>query len=167
MYQKCRENGKNRPKKQLISRRLSPGFQLKVAWLMWHKLGNWSNTKETSMSKYLEHNKHPREDTSAQSTHSEFIESYISKTGILRVAKMWRKQTFKTGSKPRQPCATWSRDQSKLRIYSLRRNARRPRATPQCCRISTILAGLNQTIFAMSFSHFSHQSLQCHNLVVF
>ena len=49
--------------KELISRRLSPGFQLKVTWLMWHKLGNQSNTKETSMSKYLEHNKHPRGDT--------------------------------------------------------------------------------------------------------
>ena len=70
-YQKCRENCKNRPQRWLISRRLSPGFQL-IAWLMWHKLGNWSNTKETSMSKYLEHNKHPTGDTSAKQSIHQF-----------------------------------------------------------------------------------------------
>ena len=84
--------------KELISRRLSPGFQLKVTWLMWHKLGNRSNTKETSMSKYLEHNKHPRGDTSAkQSIHQFRVHRKLHLQSFqveILFAKIWRKQTF-------------------------------------------------------------------------
>ena len=140
--------------KELISRRLSPGFQLKVTWLMWHKLGNRSNTKETSMSKYLEHNKHPRGDTSAKQSIHQFrvhrklhlqsfqVEFWSQK---YEESKRFFFHGLKKNSKLRQLClvplvpvqilSNFSEIfsiQAEIRIYSLRRNARRPGATPQC-----------------------------------
>ena len=141
--------------KELISRRLSPGFQLKVTWLMWHKLGNRSNTKETSMSKYLEHNKHPRGDTSAKQSIHQFrvhrklhLQSFQVEFFSQKYEESKRCFFFhglKKKSKLRQLClvplvpvqilSNFSEIfsvQAELRIYSLRRNARRPGATPQC-----------------------------------
>ena len=156
--------------KELISRRLSPGFQLKVTWLMWHKLGNRSNTKETSMSKYLEHNKHPRGDTSAKQSIHQFrvhrklhLQSFQveffsqkceeSKRSIHGFKNSKLKETALCLSATKKESKKNLRDlcekfQSKLRIYSLRRNARRPGATPQTLQILSsiiILSSSNVT----------------------
>ena len=154
--------------KELISRRLSPGFQLKVTWLMWHKLGNRSNTKETSMSKYLEHNKHPRGDTSAKQSIHQFrvhrklhlqsfqVEFFSQKCEESKRSK--RIQKFKAQSLPCQPFCNKKKSQRFRSFFSVQASylffasqCTSPRGYTSVLAQSLFTTKLQACLFSMSF----------------